>query len=246
MIKKFIRLIGAALLLGGFAGMFLYMMAVKNSGTVVATATVQKSSIMEGDEGFKRYLTEYTYNYIEFAPMSLSPDMGDLKLVLKISGRILPKYSSLKMLPKSSDPTAQYQNLKSPVLTLTEMASGKVILTRDNWISTTTEAHSAGGVAFKSSNTTQDLKGEGTTNGVSDYNLGHVTVPAAGEYLLSGEYILFRKALGMDFHNSSDFSVEVRSGAIDFDKKIAIALGGLILAGAILCALTKPKSPARS
>lgn len=245
MIKKFIRLIGAVLLLGGFAGMFFYMMAVKNSGTVVATATVQKSSVMEGDEGFKRYLTEYSYNHIEFTPMTLSPEMGDLKIILKISGRILPKYKSLKMFPKTNDPKVQYQNLKSPVITLTEMASSKVILTRDNWISTTTEAHSVGGVTFKSSNTTQDLKGEGTTNGVSDYNLGHVTVPAPGEYLLSGDYILFRKSLGLEFHNSSDFSVEVRSGAIDFDEKIAIALGGLILAGALLCFLTKPKSASR-
>ena len=195
---------------------------------------------MAGDQEFERYLTDYSYHHIEFAPMELRPDMGDLKLILKVSGNILPTYQTMKMMLQPDAPAALYKNLKSPTLTLTEIATGQVVLTRDNWISTSTDTYSVGGAKFQATSTTQDTKGEGKTNGITDYNLGHVTVPVAGTYLLTGDHILFRKILGIELHNSRDFSVEVRAGAVDFDTRIVMILSGVLVVGAVICFLSRP------
>ena len=232
---KPLRYLGIALLLLGIFGTGLYGLYVTYSGTVVAEAKVA-SSTQQSDESIQRYFSEYQYYNVIFEPVTLTPEMGELKVILKVYGSLSPSQKQLQMATR--DTRLKKANLKAPAFQLRDSENGETVLTTSfeaDWSrskkSFSEQISSVGSVSSK-----EGSKVEGTRH----YNLGRFTPPREGKYTLSGDSILMQKLLGIDIKSAKNFSYELRAGAVDFDLRIALWLIGSIVAGVVICLLTRP------
>lgn len=231
--SKPLRYLGLALFLGGIAFALIYSLYVRNSGDVVATAQVQSKVPHGADERIERFMgPDYQYHDLTFTPLRLSPDMGDLKVTLVVNwGKIFPSSKTIA--------GSRYYELKNPDFQLAHQTSGQIVLQKNDWRTTTSSStYSTSFGNFSSQTVDKNYNSEGRINKDTFYVLGHATVSETADYVMTAKnIILVEKPILPD---PKDFSIEVRSGAIDFNVKYGLCALGAVLLGALLLYLTNP------
>lgn len=236
--SKPLRYLAMLTLLGAMAWPLLHLYIVQNSGTVVATADVVLTETHPSEEAFSRYFRDYQYFKLSFAPVELSPDMGQVKVSLSLQRSGL-------FLKQSSIGAENFKNLKLPQFFLTDTKDGTKVWENES-TRTATEKDLGGGFKMTSVNTHYGFKSEGMmTVGAKKsfyYSLGMLEVPATSQYAFTVDNLVMRTdVLNIFKANPRELKVDFITGAQEVNMtQIYYCMGAVVIA-AFLLFLTGPR-----
>ena len=213
--------VGLTLVLGPLICVPGYLLYVRNSGKIIATADITTKTPSPDKKEFSKNPLSATYSYydLEFSPFNIDFDVPNIKISMFIShGKLIPNSKEIGI--------SNYKNLASPVFQLVDSRTQNVIFEESKEIYYNT--------------INKDLSNnEGKFDGIYYYNIGNIEHLKQGTYTLRTKNILFPKSL--IFASRKKISIEIKSNAADFNMIYIIYAVITILAGAIILLLTRNK-----
>ncbi|MBY0414215.1 MAG: hypothetical protein K2Q18_08620 [Bdellovibrionales bacterium] len=209
--KKIIRSIGAFLLLGSFASTFVYIYLVKNSGTEVAKLTELSRQEIQNSNNEVNGNLKYKKFRFEFNSIELQPEMDEVTFRMNVEG------SPSVIFDPSFNNRKKRKHQDHGILSLKSINTNSIIQANFN--------ENELPLNIRSMNFGKK----------SDYiTLGKIRVSESGPYTPI-----------VDFQTRTvegkSFELVAIKGALDLEMDKVILLISALIAGAIICALTREK-----
>lgn len=223
--SKPLRFTGTVLVSGALLFLFTYLIYVRNSGEIVATAEVISKIESADIEALTKSLSTYRYYDLEFSPFTINSSANDLKVSIAVAG------NSTRLMPKSKElGYYNYQKLLSPTFQIVDEKTRDVVFQKLEQTN----------IFGKNDNGYSDAS-EGKFNGTSYYQLGHIDSLASGTYHLKAQKIIFIEHAFLPTHK--ELFLEIKSGAAYLNIYYMLyAVASIVVGGFILFLTAKDRS----